>query len=883
MKKIGFLLLFFSFFVAGMNAQEDPNWYVDKPIVDIRFNGLKNISESELDGIVAPYIGEEFSDELFIELQSSLYALDYFEMFTPNAIPGDENYNSIIIEFDVEERPVVERIELRGNQSLRDGEILDAVLLKPGDMVNKTKIQLDAEAIKELYIERGYPNAEVGGEVETDEKENSAVVFFNITEGKQTRIQEIQFSGNSFASDSTLKRLMETKTQSLFSKGVFQESKLAQDLRNIETYYWENGYIDAEVIDVKREIKTEEEEEEERNFLVLIIYIDEGEQYIYGGMEIEGNSLFNDEELLSEVRLRPGEVLDKMKLEADFLRLADVYYNEGYIYNQITKDPVREEEENVVFYKVNVIERGRAHIENIIVDGNTKTKDFVITRELPFETGDVFSKEKIMEGLQNLYNTGLFSVVTPTTPMGSVEGLVDLVINIEEAKTIDFNFGVTFSGAAGSFPVLGFFKWTDRNFLGMGNEISAGVELAGVSQKLTFSFNQNWLFGRRWNWGADLSVEHALERNITQDILSPVFSAQDPNAVPDPYEGYYVFSSDTDIDDDGEIDYKSGEQYPGIPDEQAIEEYNLVTDYKYALQKGILIDDAYLMDYHSVNFSIGLNTGYQWFTRVGRIGASTGARTSLEFLTYDDTLYRPYNPTTRVNLDNWLFTNKIWTNFSWDTRDYVMNPSSGFHLNQNFQYVGGFLFGVTNYIRSSTKAEFFIPLFNVQVTENWNWKLVLALHSDFAILLPQYRRYETDDGTKAWGWGNELRDDDYLYIDSMQIARGWGWKSGGMSRWNNWIELRMPIFEEFLWWDFFFSGTAMWDENADMKGMTLDDFMFTFGGGFRLTIPGFPMGFYFAKRFRTNDGAVEWQTGNIGGTAPGKGIDFVISFTYEIF
>ncbi len=880
MKKIGFLLLFFTFFAAGISAQEDPSWYVGKPIKDIRFTGLQNVSESELEGIVDPYIGKEFTDELFIELQSSLYALDYFEMFTPNAIPGDEEYESIIIEFEVEERPIVEKIELRGNSNLRKGELLDVVLLKPGDMVNKTKVQLDAEAVKELYVERGYPNAEVESEVEAKEEGNSAVVIFNIREGKQTRIQEIQFSGNSFASDSTLERLMETKTQSLFSKGVFQESKVQQDLRNIESYYWENGYIDAKVIDVKKELKEKEDDDGSRNFLVLTIYIDEGEQYIYGGMEIEGNLLFSDEELLNQVRLQQGEVLDKMKLEADFLRLADVYYNEGYIYNQVTKEPVRDEEENIVTYKVNVIERGRAHIENIIVDGNTKTKDFVITRELPFETGDVFSKKSIMEGLQNLYNTGLFSAVTPTTPMGSVNGLVDLVINIEEAKTIDFNFGVTFSGAAGSFPVLGFFKWTDRNFLGRGNEISAGVELAGVSQELNFSFKQNWLFGRRWNWGADLSIAHKLEQSITQDILSPVFSADDPNAVPDPYEGYYVFSSDTDTDGDGETDYTAGTQYPGIPTEQTIDEYNLVTDYQYALQKSILIDDAYLMDYHSVEFSVGLNTGYKWFTRVGRLGASTGARTSLEFLTYDDKLYRPYNPTTRVNLDNWLFTNKIWTNFSWDTRDYILNPTSGFHINQNFQYVGGFLFGVTNFIRSSTKAELFIPIFDVQVTDNWSWKLILALHSDFAIILPQYRK---DPISGTWGWDNELRDDDYLYIDSMQIARGWGWKSGGISRWNNWIELRMPIFEQFLWWDFFFSGTAMWENNSYMKEMTLDDFMFTFGGGFRLTIPGFPMGFYLAKRFRTDDGVVDWQTGNIGGTAPGKGIDFVISFTYEIF
>jgi outer membrane protein insertion porin family len=369
-------------------------------------------------------------------------------------------------------------------------------------------------------------------------------------------------------------------------------------------------------------------------------------------------------------------------------------------------------------------------------------------------------------------------------------------------------------------------------------------------------------------------VEHLLAQNVLQDIQAPVFSTSDTAAVPDPYEGYYVFSQATTI---GDTTYNAGDIFPGIPTEQDIEDYDLVTDYVYSNR---VIDEDYLMEYHSVSFSLGLNTGYQWFTPVGRLGVSTGARTSLEYLTYDETLYRPFYATTRNNLNQWQFTNKLWVNLSWDTRDYILNPSTGFHLNQNYQYVGGVLFGVSHLMRSSSKAEVFFTLWDLPVFENWNWKMVLALHTDFAILIPQYRR---DPITGEWGWGRELRDEDFLYIDSMQIARGWGWRSGGTSRWNNWVELRMPIFEQFLWWDFFFSGTAMWEDNAEITSMNLDDFLFTFGGGLRLTIPGFPMGFYLAKRFRTNNGVVEWQPGNIGGTPAGGGIDFVISFTYEIF
>ncbi|TFG57956.1 MAG: outer membrane protein assembly factor BamA, partial [Spirochaetales bacterium] len=128
-------------------SQENPDWYLGKPIVDVRFKGLKTVSKNELEGIVKPYIGRQFSDEVFLDLQSTLYALDYFESFIPNALPGDDKYESIVIEFDVTERPVVDEIRVTGNTNVRKADILDVVLLKNGDMVNKTKVQLDSDAV----------------------------------------------------------------------------------------------------------------------------------------------------------------------------------------------------------------------------------------------------------------------------------------------------------------------------------------------------------------------------------------------------------------------------------------------------------------------------------------------------------------------------------------------------------------------------------------------------------------------------------------------------------------------------------------------------------------------------------------------------------------
>ena len=117
-----------------------------------------------------------------------------------------------------------------------------------------------------------------------------------------------------------------------------------------------------------------------------------------------------------------------------------------------------------------IVERPRAHIENITVKGNTKTKDKVILREIPLEPGDVFSKAKFVEGIGNLYNLQYFTTVTPETPRGSTDGLMDLVLNVEEGKTADISFGLSFSGTA-NFPISAQIKWTEKNFMGTGQTL----------------------------------------------------------------------------------------------------------------------------------------------------------------------------------------------------------------------------------------------------------------------------------------------------------------------------------------------------------------------------------------------------------------------------
>ncbi|AEJ61427.1 outer membrane protein assembly complex, YaeT protein [Spirochaeta thermophila DSM 6578] len=856
-----FIILLLSVVISlPLFAQEPPpDWYLGKPIKEFSFSGLSAVSENEIRGILRPYVGKTFTNDLFWEIQSKLYALEYFDEIIPSAQPADENYSAVIIHFEVKEFPSVDRITFEGNQRVRDSELLDTILLKRGDMVTQAKLRADERAIIELYHEKGFPEASVEGILR--EGDRGTEVVFVISEGPQIIVRSITFSGNLLYPEKTLRGLMKTKPQGFLVSGVYNEQTFQEDLRKIEDYYAQRGYIDARITHVEKT----EEIEGDRHYLHITIYLSEGEQYRFGGITFEGNKIFSTERLQELFTLNEGDLFDRTAFTRDYQKLLDLYYENGYIFNRIDLREEKDPEQHLVSYHVTIEERGRAHIENIILRGNTKTKDFVILRELPIEEGDVFSKTKIVEGLRNLYNLQYFTSITPETPAGSTEGLMNLVINVEEAPTANIQFGVNFGGSS-DFPVAATVAWSDQNFLGYGLDFGVNLTAAPNEQTLGFNYTDRWLFGKRWTGGVSLSISHKdTGRTIPQDtaIDGIVFVGNEENAVPDNglYTGQWV-------------DAETGELVPN-PSQEQIDAGEVITDYEYARRNGFTIPEEYLMNYEAWAISFGINTGYRFYTPVGRLTPSTYFSTSLTTLDYDASRYRPFDPTTRENRGKWLFVNKWNLGISLDTRDIFYSPSSGYYLSQQLLLVGGFLGGSRHYIQPTTKLEGYLTLFDIPVAENWNFKWVLAAHTRLTYNLDQFwvPQPPTYQATSL----------DQLYVDGFFVGRGWSREpiGGGRTLWDNWIELRMPLLEQIMWWDFYFDFPAFSVDVTAPWDIPLENYRFGIGGGIRFVIPQFPLRFYIAKRFKVMDDKIEWQKGSL--FPDSLGLDFVFTIGYDLY
>ena len=793
-------------------AQVQEDWYKDKEIVSFKFKGLRAVQASDLSGIFSKYKGQKFSDEIYLEILQHLYDLDYFIDIQPQAVPADPSYSYVRLEFFFVEKPFVKKIKFTGNNAVRSGTLLEKCALKKDTIYNEDKLRSDTLSIRAFYLEKGYSNINVSTNVEEDKEDNSVSVEYVVNEGMQTVVSKIFFEGNEKIADKVLKKVLATKEAGIIRSGAFQESMIENDKELIKFYYGEKGYINGHIENIRQEIDPESDDVKQRIILTYIIY--EGEQFVYEGVNFTGNRIFKTDELEAKIKLEKGDVFNLKRLEMGYNAIADLYFENGYSATQISKKDIVDETARTIKYEIEIKESKRSHVENVIIRGNTKTKDYVIMRELLFTSGDVFSKKRFFNSLRNIYNLRYFSSIVPDVKPGSEDGLLDVILNVEETSTANIQFGITFSGVsdANTFPMSIFLQWEERNLVGRGSELSANVTAGPDKQSATLGYTENWFLGLPLAVGFELSATHKQEFSF-QDILPPF-------GVPDPY--------------------------PSLDDYKA----------------DISLAEAYKMKYDRAEFGFGINSSYRWYPLFATLTLRGGINFNLVKNFYDASLYRPFDEAIRHQREAWRFSNNLWTRFSVDNRDFVYDPSKGWFLSQQFSFFGIFPKIESEYFfRSETKGELYFTLLDYPVAESWHLKFVLAFYSGFSFQVPTT--------------GKSISRLNKLTIDGMFNGRGW-YNAGGAGQGdvmqNNWIEFRMPLAQGIISFDFFFDAIATKPDLKSLKSLSINDYFFSIGPGVRFTLPQFPLRLMFANTFRSKNGKPYWGNGK------GADWKFVLSF-----
>src|SRR5690606_28575759 len=199
-----------------------------------------------------------------------------------------------------------------------------------------------------------------------------------------------------------------------------------------------------------------------------------------------------------------GKVLNANALTESLQRLPVVSGEQlGYIL-QATRVELTGSDMDVLAVDVAPVRVGE-----IIIEGNEKTKEYVIRRELTFKPGDILEMEAIRNSLRRVGQLGYFEPIIPDFLVTDDPLVVDIHLPVTEHKTGRAAFGAGYSSRDG---LVGYIEVDDTNFLGRGQQARLKWEFGGRVNMYDLGFTEPYLFGTSTSAGFNLYNRRRLER-----------------------------------------------------------------------------------------------------------------------------------------------------------------------------------------------------------------------------------------------------------------------------------------------------------------------------------------------------------------------------------
>ncbi len=798
----------------------EPSKYEGKMVRAIEFEGIKNADVEDIKEIMLTTEGYPLKSVEVREDIKSIFALGQFENVN---VQIDDLADGVKLKVILEERPVIEKIEFKGNEDLLETDLSEAMMLKEGDVYRKDYLENSIRALKKKYDKDGYFNAYITYKVKNGESESSVLIDIIIDEGEEIKVKKMAILGAQKINVKDLLDLMETKEDWWYQEGAFKKEVYEEDKKKIIGFYQQEGYLDAQIVDEKVEYEWTNPLEPDTRCVYLIMKLSEGDRYYFDGeydIKISGGKsvVFTDKELenlkSSFTLNEKGEVFDNTKFLNDRQSISFLYASRGYIFARVIPNKTITEREVEVkgikekrkFIKVDfTIDEGKkAYIEQIIIKGNKKTKDKVIRRELAVKEGELFDSSKMQISRETVYNLGYFKEVNFDVKPGSRDGYMNLIIDVEEQPSGTISMGGGYGSASG-FSI--FADITENNFLGNGQSIGVKFEYGPKKTSVTLSFTERWL------------LDYPVGFN------SSIF--------------YYIY------------EYESSSIFPAS---------DIRSYYK---KKGI-------------GYSLGLSYRFWYYWVTG----STWVHT---FKTYfDPSGNSPDEVFLTVNIGQQEKRTMKFYVYR-DSKDNYLNPTKGFRTGVTAAFTGGSLLrGDDHFTQYSPEFYLYYSPFHIPFLKTHPTVFEFRASADF-IAPPIGSKWTRKN--KSFKENEWLEAEDRLDIGGPETVRGWDYSDSTMP--DSWryvglyhrilygAEYRIPLHPQMLWLVLFFDAGSLWSDrfweeqlsdtnkvyvDKDIasgklrridqltKGDLLPYFIYSYGFGFKVQVPMMPLRFWFAKK-----------------------------------
>ena len=460
-----------------------------KVVKAIDIQGNKSIGIAQVLAKIKTRVGEDYQENVVSDDIKRLYNTGHFSDVQIDHEDVDGGYKVTV---KLKEKPIVDELTFSKIRYYNKHFLETKINTKKNKFLDNKTLKDDVNTIEDLYKKKGLSQAKVDVETFIDETTNKASLHFIIREGYRTKIKRIYVFGNTAYSDKKIIKTIKSRWAWLFNQGYLKEDVLDEDMTRIQTFYEQNGYIDA-----KASYKVEPLYQ---GLVTVNITIEEGKRYFVGEVAVSGNSIFSEDDVKSNLKnIKTGNIFTHEKLEEDLGNVRNAYFDRGYISATAEESTAFNNETGKVDIKLSIKEGNLAYINKIKIQGNTHTRDIVIRRELRMYPGDQFDGKKLRKSNERLRDLGYFEDVGYDIEDTDQTDQKDLVVQVKEAKTGTFSFG---GGYSTIDKLVGFVEVEQKNFdfadwpsfTGGGQDLKIRGQLGSTQQEAILSFTEPWVF-----------------------------------------------------------------------------------------------------------------------------------------------------------------------------------------------------------------------------------------------------------------------------------------------------------------------------------------------------------------------------------------------------
>ncbi|MGC2420225.1 MAG: outer membrane protein assembly factor BamA [Candidatus Acidiferrales bacterium] len=494
----------------------------------IEFIGNHRVQRDTLLARIFSRPGDPYSVDAVRRDFQALWNTHFFEDIRLEVEDSTDQPNGKILLFFVTERPIIRRIEYRGNKSISESDILDAYKDKKVGLVvesqfDPTVIMRAEVVIKGLLAEHGHQFATVKPTYERIAATNAVKLVFNIDEGPKVRVGTITIEGNkAFSSRKIIRTMRHDRPYVIplyfanipISHKTFDRPMLDEDMEvGIRGLYQDHGYFKVDVNVAS--LKTVEVNRKgipgpfpgvgrkRGKATNIVIKIDEGEQYRMGKLTFRSADpdqglVFRNDILRSPglFPLKEGDIFSAAKVRKSLDNYKKLYGEYGYIDFVATPLTDPDDTKKIVNMTMEFDQQKQYFVRRIEFSGNTTTRDKVIRRELLLDEGQMFNNRLWELSILRLNQLGYFNDIKPEDAelkRNVKAGTVDITLKVKEKAKQSISFSGGVSGLEGTFIGA---SYQTNNFLGLGETLTISAQIGNIQQNITFGFTEPYLFDR---------------------------------------------------------------------------------------------------------------------------------------------------------------------------------------------------------------------------------------------------------------------------------------------------------------------------------------------------------------------------------------------------